>query len=663
MSKVTHLPPRRWSRTAAGELYGIDAWGRGFIGINDRGHIEVGPDDGPRIDLKALVDEVRERGIELPLLLRFSDLLKARIEALHDAFHRAIEAYDYEGEYRGVYPIKVNQDRRLVQDLLDYGRPYHYGLEAGSKPELLAVLAMLDDPHALVVCNGYKDEDYVETALLGSRLGPRIVLVVEKPSELRLIARLAERLGVRPSIGMRARLSTRGAGHWQASGGDRSKFGLNARELLEGVSFLRAAGLLDCFVLLHFHLGSQISSIRTVKDALREAGWLYVNLVRMGAPLAYLDVGGGLGVDYDGSQTNVATSMDYSLQEYANDVVYNLMEVCDQHDVGHPTLVTEAGRATVAHHAVLVTEVLEVGKLGIGALPERVPEEAELVVHNLFEAYHELTPKNARETYHDALLYRDECLSLFKLGHLPLEQRVLAEDIFWAICGEVRRLLDELPRVPEELALMEPALADTYFCNFSVFQSLPDSWAIGQLFPIVPIHRLDERPERHGVLADITCDSDGAIERFIDPRAARSVLDLHEVGDDPYYLGIFLVGAYQEILGDLHNLFGDVNAVHVSRDGQGGYRIDHVVPGNTVTEVLRYVGYHREEVLARLRRSVEEAIRAERLTRRQARELLRRYQKGLAGYTYLERRDVAFSDAAASDVPAPAEPALHAEHG
>ncbi len=632
----------RWTREDSLDLYSVEAWGRGFVGVNSQGHVTIGPQNGtkagaPVVDLKTLVDEVVERGIDLPLLIRFSDLLRSRLEEIHGAFASAMEEYGYEGGYRGVYPIKVNQNRFLVQDLVTYGRPFHYGLEAGSKPELLAVMSMLSDEEALVVCNGYKDEEYVETALLASRIGPKVVLVAEKPAELRLIAELAKRTGVRPRIGLRARLATRGAGHWEASGGDRSKFGFGAREMVEAVRYLREEGLLGSFELLHFHLGSQISSIRNVKAGLREAGWIYVNLVRMGVPLVYFDVGGGLGVDYDGTQSNFASSMNYTLQEYANDVVYSLLEVCDRSEVAHPMLVTEAGRATVAQHAVLVFEVLDVGEFQVGELPEEPPEDAPSILFEMVEAYHELNPGNARETYHDALHYRDECLSLFYLGHLSLAERVLAEDVFWALCRRVRQMVRDMPRVPQELQGIERALADTYYCNFSIFQSLPDSWAIDQLFPVLPIHRLTERPTQRGVIADMTCDSDGKIERFIDRREVRPVLELHPLSDEPYYLGVFLVGAYQEILGDLHNLFGDTNTVHVSLGDDGGYEIEHVVSGDTVTQVLEYVEYERGDLVARLRSGVERAIRAGRMSREQAKEILRLYEAGLAGYTYLER--------------------------
>ncbi len=630
---------RRWTTDDSADTYGINTWGKELVSVNRKGHLTVLPSGpgGAAIDLKDLVDEVRERGIGLPLLIRFSDLLRARIAAINEAFKRAIDEYSYRGQYRGVYPIKVNQNRLLVEDLVEFGLKYHYGLEAGSKPELLTVMALLTDPEALIICNGYKDEEYIETALLASRIGPRVILVVEKPQELPLILELSRKLGVKPWIGVRARLSARGAGHWEESGGDRSKFGLGARELVEAVEYLRREEMLDSFVLLHFHLGSQISSIRNVKDALREASWTFANLVQMGAKLAYLDAGGGLGVDYDGSQTNFASSMNYTLQEYANDLVYGIMEVCDQTGVAHPTIVTEAGRATVAHHAVLVLEVMGVRELEVGQGPIQSPADAPPALAHLIEALSELTPKNVREAYHDALQYRDECLSLFSLGHLSLAHRVVAEDTFWAITQKVRQIAASLPKgVPEEFQGLDQTLADTYFCNFSVFQSLPDSWAIDQLFPIVPIHRLGEEPNRRAVLADITCDSDGKIDHFIDVRDIRPVLELHPYQNEPYYLAVFLVGAYQEILGDLHNLFGDTNCVQVALDKSGGYRIEHVVPGDTVTEVLQYVGYLRDDLVARLRHSVEGALKAGRLNREQARQLLQVYEQGLAGYTYLE---------------------------
>jgi arginine decarboxylase len=620
------------------ELYNVHGWGKGYFSINHLGNLVVHP-QGPgtaSIDLKELVDEVRERGIGLPLLIRFSEIVQARVRELNEGFLRVIEEAGYRGTYRGVYPIKVNQDRYLVEKLVEYGRPYHFGLEAGSKPELLAVMALLEDEEALIVCNGYKDEEYVETALLASKLGRRVILVAEKPSELRLIHRIAEQTGVKPRIGIRARLATPGSGHWQASGGDRSKFGLAARELVDAVEYLRSVGRLDCFELLHFHLGSQVPSIRSIRDALREAVRIYVDLVGLGAPLAYLDVGGGLGVDYDGSQSDYPSSLNYTLQEYANDVVYGIKEICDEAEVAHPTIVSESGRAAVAHHAALIIDILEVAELRLAKVPAAPPEEAELPLKNLFETYRDVRPQNLLESYHDALANRDDCLSLFNLGHLSLTHRGMAENIFWATCDKIWRLAQELPQIPEELWNLEHELADTYFCNFSVFQSVPDSWAIDQLFPVVPIHRLGEEASRRAVLADITCDSDGRIDRFIEPGAFKRVLELHPFTGDPYFLGIFLVGAYQEILGDLHNLFGDTNIVQVSIDPDEDYQIDHVVEGDTVTDVLAYVSYTKKELMAQVRRATEAALKAKRMTLEESKHLLRMYEQGLAGYTYLE---------------------------
>jgi arginine decarboxylase len=630
----------RWTAADSMDLYNINGWGNNYFSVNDHGHISVHPGGmgAPAIDLKELVDEVRQRGIGLPLLIRFSEIIKARVVELNEAFGRAISEYGYRNVYRGVYPIKVNQDRYLVERLVSFGRPYHFGLEAGSKPELLAVMAMLEDEEALVVCNGYKDEEYVETALLAQKLGRNVILVVEKPSELPLIRQIAAKTGVRPRIGIRSRLSSRGAGHWEASGGDRSKFGLSGRDLLNAVDYLREHDLLDAFELLHFHLGSQISSIRSVKDALREAAQIYVNLVKAGASMRYLDVGGGLGIDYDGSNTNFSSSLNYTLQEYANDIVFGVMEVCDHEEVPHPILVSESGRATVAHHAVLVVEALGVAEFAVGKLPRQLPLDAELPLKHLFETWREVSRKNLLESYHDSITYRDECLSLFNLGHLSLDNRGLAEDLFWATCQKILKITRTLPAVPEDLEGLERTLADTYFCNFSVFQSLPDSWAIDQLFPILPIHRLREEPSNRAVIADITCDSDGKIDHFIDRRDVKSVLELHPLQPDaPYYLGAFLVGAYQEILGDLHNLFGDTNTVHVSLDAEEGYTIDGVVTGDSVADVLRYVRYNRGDLVARVRQAAEAALRAKRMTLEESRLLVRRYEEGLSGYTYLEQ--------------------------
>jgi arginine decarboxylase len=632
--------PHKWTVADSAEVYGVKYWGNSYFSINDAGNVQAHPAgvDGGKIDLKELVDEVSRRGIGLPLLIRFSDVLKSRIVELNEAFRRAIAEYGYKGEYKGVYPIKVNQHRYVVEEIVQFGRPYHYGLEAGSKPELLAVMGMLDDEEALIVCNGYKDEEYIETALMASKLGRTVLIVVEKFSELQLIADTAKKMGVRPRIGIRVKLASKGSGRWEASGGDRSKFGLSTREVVEAINLLRQNDLLSCFELLHFHLGSQISAIRAVKNALREAGRFYVEVVKLGAPLKYFDAGGGLGVDYDGSQTNFASSMNYTMQEYANDIVFSLQEICDAAQVPNPTIVSESGRAIVAHHSMLVMDILGVGEFDVGKAPEQIPDTASRVVQNLFETYRDISRKNVLEGYHDALEYKDQALQLFNLGNLSLSERVVAEDIFWAVCQKIRKIARDLREIPEELEGLERALSDTYFCNFSMFQSLPDIWAIDQLFPIMPIHRLGEEPTRRAVLADITCDSDGKIDHFIDRRDVKSVLELHPVasGQD-YFLGVFLIGAYQEILGDLHNLFGNTNTVHVSLANGGGYQIEHVVTGDTVTDVLKYVSYAREDLVARVRRFAELAVRANRMSLEETRSMLRLYEEGLAGYTYLER--------------------------
>ncbi len=658
----TPTPPARWTIADSLETYSIRQWGAGYFGINDKGNVMMHPagPGTPNFDLKELVDEVRRRGIGLPLLIRFTDVLRNRVVHLNEAFKKAISEQGYKNSYRGVYPIKVNQHRYVVEQIVDAGRGYNYGLEAGSKPELLAVMALLEDPDALIVCNGYKDEEYVETALYASKLGRKVVMVVEKTSELPLIAEVSRKLGIRPRIGIRVRLSTRGAGKWEASGGDRSKFGLSSGELMQSVAFMKEAGLLDTFELLHFHLGSQISNIRNVKNALREVGRFYVEVLALGAPLKYIDVGGGLGVDYDGSQTNFASSMNYTTEEYANDVVFSVMEACDAAGVPHPTLVSESGRAIVAHHAMLVTEVLGNSDFDVPQIPDTLPDEEPQVVKNLFNAWRDVTNKNLLETYHDAAEYKDEVLTLFSLGHLSLEQRVLAENLYWAICHKVIKIAKEDGEALEELETLEHQLSDTYFCNFSIFQSLPDSWAIDQLFPVMPIHRLTERPTRRAVLADITCDSDGKIEKFIDKREVKDDLELHALNDDEYYLGIFLVGAYQEILGDLHNLFGDTNAVQVSLAPGGGYLIDRVVEGDTVTEVLNLVAYTKEDLVSKMRTLTENALRAGRLTLDESRQILRLYEAGLSGYTYLEREVDAKSFTAQSGqlrLVAPTDPA------
>src|SRR5829696_8476170 len=622
----------------ATELYELDRWGKGYFAISAEGHVIAHPTKDPArsIDLKQLTDHLMLRGIGLPVLLRFPDILRHRLGDIHNAFQGAIGQHQYQGGYCCMYPIKVNQQRQVVEEVLNFGRPYKFGLEAGSKPELLAVAAQAynDTP---IICNGFKDAEFIEMAMLAQKIGRNVIPVVEKYTELGLILKYAEKVGVRPQIGMRVKLAARGGGRWQGSGGYRSKFGLTVAEVLRGLDELQSLGMADCFKLLHFHLGSQIPNIRIVKGALNEAARVYTELVKLGAGLEYLDVGGGLGVDYDGSQTNFESSVNYTLEEYANDVVYHIQTVCDDAGVKHPTIVSESGRAIVAYHSVLVFNVLGVSAFGEEKIPEVIPrEEAEQPVVDLLETYQNLSNRNALESFHDAQQALDMAMNLFTGGYLPLEQRCQAENLYWAILVKLKKIVSHMDDVPEDLQGLDDAMADTYFCNFSLFQSCPDSWAIKQLFPVMPIHRLNMVPTQHAVLGDITCDSDGKIDQFIDRRDVKRTLPLHSVNGDPYYLGVFLVGAYQEILGDLHNLFGDTHAVHVSLDDGGNVVLDAVIKGDTVREVLDYVEFDASTLMNRLREDVERAVREGRMNLEQSGRLLRFYENGLQGYTYLE---------------------------
>lgn len=631
---------RKWSARDAMELYNIKNWGWPYFSINEVGNVCLHPQGPgtPSVDLKRIVDELQRRGMPLPILVRFSDILQARVEALNEAFRQAIAEYDYRGRYLGVYPVKVNQHRRVVEEVIEYGRPYQYGLEAGSKPELLAVLALLDSSESLIICNGYKDDDYVEMALLATKMGKYVVIVVEKFSELQLIVSMAKKLNVVPHIGIRAKLASRGSGKWESSGGERSKFGLSITELVRAVEYLRAEEMLDCLELLHYHLGSQIANIRALRSGLEEACRIYVEMVKLGATLRLFDVGGGLAVDYDGSRTNFASSSNYSMQEYANDVVSAILDCCDDAGVDHPTIVSESGRAITAHHSMLVFNVLGAAAIETWKLPDLIEDEKPAALHNLMEVHKGITRKNFQESYHDAVHYREECMSLFRHGYLTLEDRSQAENLFWSSVQRIRNIVRELEYVPDDLAGVERLCADTYFCNFSCFQSLPDFWAVQQLFPIMPIHRLNEEPTRRGVLADITCDSDGRIDRFIDLRDVKNVLELHPLNDQEYLLGVFICGAYQEILGDMHNLFGDTNIVHVRADGEGNYHIDRVFKGDTIREVLEYVEYSADDLMTRVRQIVENAVRAGTISFEESGNFLDKYERGLDGYTYLERK-------------------------
>ncbi len=626
----------RWTVADAVELYEVDRWGKGYFSIQSDGHLYVHPHRHPdhAFDLKELVDRLKLRGIELPILIRFNGVLLDRMRAIRRAFLHAVRESGYRGGYTCVYPIKVNQQRQVIEQIVAGAADYSFGLEAGSKPELWAVVAMADN-HTPIVCNGFKDAEFIEMALLAQKLGRQVTPVVERLRELPLIIATARRLGVTPRIGVRIKLSSRGAGRWESSGGYRSKFGLTAGELLKLLDMLKQADMLESFKMLHFHLGSQVTNIRHIQRALNEAARMYVNLVRMGAPLDSIDVGGGLGVDYDGSGTSFASSMNYTLQEYANDVVYHIQTVCDSAGVAHPHILSESGRATVAYHCALVFEVL--GQTAPGMDPPSLDvRESEPSLQILKESFEDVRLRHAVEAFHDAQQALDTVMSLFNTGHMSLEDRVRGETYFWAICRKIRRMIASLEDVPDDLEKLDQMLAHTYFCNFSLFQSMPDSWAIHQLFPVMPIHRLDERPDQPAILADITCDSDGKIDRFINRRDIQRTLTLHRLDGRPYLMAAFLVGAYQEILGDLHNLFGDTNAVHVELGEDGKVQLRATIKGDTVEEVLDYVAFPRHSLLERIQSAVEEAVHDGRLSYQEAGECVRFYEEGLNGYTYLE---------------------------
>ncbi len=634
---VAHLP--EWSTGHAKELYGIRRWGAGYFGINEKGNVCVTTrgKEGKKLDLFGFVNELRERDIQLPVLIRFTDILQSRIHDLHKCFSDVIEEYEYKGRYCGVFPIKVNQHRQVVEDVLSAGGDYSHGLEVGTKPELLLALSHSRDD-SLIICNGYKDREYVEIALMARKVGKPIFIVIEKLSELFLALDVAEKLDVEPLLGMRVKLNSRGKGKWEGSGGDRSKFGLFVYELLEAIKILKSAKRLDAFKLLHFHLGSQITDIRSIKRALRESSQIYVELRRLGVPLEYMDIGGGLAVDYDGSHTNFHSSSNYDMKEYAADVVEAIQVACEKGEVDQPNIISESGRAIVAHHSVLVFEILGSTELGQGLTKIKVTKKSPLVLKYLQEVLDDLTMKNFQEAFHDAIQYRDEGLTMFNLGMLSLNHRAQLESLFFRICQRIYKMTKNLDYIPDELEGLERFMADTYFGNFSVFKSLPDHWAIRQHFPIMPIHRLKERPTNRGIIADITCDSDGRIDQFIDLRDVRDTLELHTLKEgEPYYLGVFLVGAYQEVLGDFHNLFGDTNVVHIKIHEDGGYELERHISGDVVEEVLSYVGYDRRYVVDSYRKFLERAVRAKRITLQESAKFRRKFVEGLDGYTYLER--------------------------
>ena len=629
---------KKWTIEDSKETYNIKGWGVNFFGVNEKGHVYVSPKkDNVQVDLKELVDELATAHVSAPMLLRFPDILDTRIQSTAACFEKATKQYDFKGDHYIVFPIKVNQMRPVVEEIISHGAKYNIGLEAGSKPELHAVLAQHMDSDSIVICNGHKDQNYIEMALLAQKMGKRLFLVVEKLPELRIIAETAAKLNVKPFLGIRIKLASSGAGKWQQSGGDASKFGLNSSELLTALQLLDEMGLRDCLKLIHFHIGSQITKIRRISTALREAAQYYVQLHNMGFPIEFVDCGGGLGVDYDGTRSsNSESSVNYSIQEYVNDCVYTFTDAANKNGIPHPTLISEGGRSLTAHHSVLILDVLE--SVSVPQMPEdfQPGENDHQLVHDLTEIWDKLSTRSMLEDWHDAEDIRDEALDLFRHGIIDLKTRAQVESLYWAIGHEVAELAHHQKHLPDDLRNMDKQMADKYFCNFSLFQSMPDSWGIDQLFPIMPIQRLNERPTRSAQLQDITCDSDGKVAAYVNGGQQTSYLPLHAVKPgEHYYIGVFLVGAYQEILGNMHNLFGDTNAVHISVD-ENGYTIDKTIDGETVADVLEYVQYSPKNLVRRLEIWVAKSVKEGKITSEEGKEFISNYRAGLYGYTYLE---------------------------
>jgi arginine decarboxylase len=644
-STATAKAPKRssqksWTPEKSAELYGVESWGHNFFGVNKKGHVTVRLEDDEaraEVSLMEVIEGLRDRGTHLPVLLRFRDLLHSRISEINESFYKAIKTLNYRGEYRGVYPIKVNQQRQVIEEIAEFGKRYHYGLEAGSKPELIAALAHMHDPEAYIICNGYKDEEFIDLALHAQKMGLRIMLVLEMPSELALILERSAQIGVRPNLGVRVRLSTRGSGHWQDSAGDKSVFGLNASQVIQVVDNLKASGDIDCLKMLHYHQGSQIPNIAAIREGATEAVRMYCDLVKEGAPMGVLDIGGGMAVDYDGSHTNFHSSCNYSVAEYCADIVEVISQICDRAGVAHPNLISESGRAVVAYYSVLVFNILDVTSAQTSEAAPAIPDKAPQNLLNLIDVNKTLTKKNLQESFNDAVYYRDQMRAQFFYGNATLRERGLAEAWFWHILTRISNHIAQMEDdIPEDLRELSSTLVDFYYGNFSLFQSLPDSWAIDQLFPVMPIHRLDEKPKHRAVLADITCDCDGKIDRFINKEDVAKVLPLHELKpNEPYYVAVFLVGAYQETLGDLHNLLGDTNVVGVHlENGKPVYT--HEVEGDTVADVLTYVEFDPKELISKFRNFAEKAVTDGRISPKERREILDIYRLGLAGYTYFE---------------------------
>jgi len=655
---LTQVTSETWTIEDSQELYQIQQWGEPYFSINENGHVSVAPkpEIKNKLDLFELVESLKKRNINPPLLIRFLDILEDRIKRLNSCFYDAISRYEYPGQYQGVYPVKCNQHRHLVEALVKYGKPYNFGLEAGSKPELMIALAMLEpdlfnqENEPLLICNGYKDKEYVKAALLANRIGQKTIIVIEQLEELYLILEVIEELEIKPTVGVRVKLSKKSAGRWETSTGDRAKFGLTIPEILTVVKELKALNLLDCLQLLHFHIGSQISSISVIKDAIREASQVYGELVRLGANMKYLDVGGGLAVDYDGSKSKFYGSKNYNMQNYANDVVSGVQETCKKRNIPVPILMSESGRAVISHQSVLIFNVLTTSEIS-NKIPDPMTENFHSTLVNFWETYQAINIKNCQESYNDAIQLKEEAFSLFELGYLSLEERAKAEDLYWACCQKILQTIRQNDYLPDDLLELENKLASIYYVNFSVFRSVCDSWAIEQLFPIMPIHRLNEKPDQLGILADLTCDSDGKIDRFINIMGVKNLLELHSVEEletgkknpnylidyyeiKPYYLGLFLVGAYQENLGSLHNLFGDTNVVHITMDQQG-YEITSLVQGDTIKDVLTYVQYNVDDLIETIRRRTEKALQNNHITIEESQLLLQNYTQSMRSYTYL----------------------------
>ncbi len=630
-----------WDIPAAISLYNIDRWGTGYFTVNGKGNIQIQPTRKPEavIDIMEVIEEAQERGLTFPMVLRFQDLLRDRVETINKAFAAAIGESGYKSVYRGVFPIKVNQLREVVEEIMDAGAPFQFGIEAGSKPELLAALAIHRDSEGLIICNGYKDQLFIQNALLGLKLGKKVIMVVEKIEELAEILRVSKEVGVEPMIGIRVRLAAKGAGKWATSGGENAKFGVSTAELVYASELLKKEGLAHALKLIHFHVGSQVPDIGTIKRAVREAARFYAKMVKMGHELGYLDVGGGLGVDYDGSRTAFDSSTNYSLHEYARDIVYNIMDVCDAEKVAHPIIVSESGRAIVAHHSVLIVEAFGAIEKDKTPIQIEVKEIDPKQVTEILEIQRNLTQQNRMESLHDAQQIKEQAQSMFDLGLLELESKAKIETVYWQIAKRIVDFCAGMKYVPDEVKELEVSLGDQYVCNFSVFQSLLDHWALGQLFPVMPIHRLDEYPERNGTLVDITCDSDGKVSKFIDLQDVKDTLPLHKLQPGkPYYLGFFLMGAYQDIMGDLHNLFGRVNEAHVflDEDEEGGWYIEETIEGSTIGEVLSMTQWDQNELTRHVKTQVDAAIKGDRLKPNEAMKLLASYERGLKGYTYLQ---------------------------